>query len=141
MFALPAAALAIAHAARPERRKAVMGMMMSLALTSFVTGITEPIEFAFLFIAPVLYGVHAVLTALSMVVTWALGVHDGFTFSAGAIDYVFNWHFATKPVLIIPIGLAFAVIYYLVFRFAITKFDLKTPGRESDEELEDITKA
>ncbi|MDH6121531.1 PTS system N-acetylglucosamine-specific IIC component [Kitasatospora sp. GAS204A] len=141
MFGLPAAALAIAHCARPERRKAVLGMMMSLALTSFMTGITEPIEFSFLFIAPVLYGIHAVLTALSMMITWALGVHDGFTFSAGAIDYVFNWHFATKPWLIIPIGLVFAVIYYVVFRFAITKFDLKTPGRETDEELEDVTKA
>ncbi len=141
MFGLPAAALAIAHCARPERRKAVLGMMMSLALTSFVTGITEPIEFAFLFIAPVLYGVHALLTAASMVVTQALGVHDGFTFSAGAIDYVFNWHFATKPWLIIPIGLVFAVVYYVVFRFAITKFNLPTPGRETDEELEDVTKA
>ncbi|GAA1270564.1 PTS transporter subunit EIIC [Kitasatospora nipponensis] len=141
MFGLPAAALAIAHCARPERRKAVLGMMMSLALTSFMTGITEPIEFAFLFIAPVLYGVHALLTALSMMVTWALGVHDGFTFSAGAIDYVFNWHFATKPWLIIPIGLVFAVVYYVVFRFAITKFNLPTPGREPEDEIEDVTKA
>ncbi|MFE0464469.1 PTS transporter subunit EIIC [Kitasatospora sp. NPDC058965] len=141
MFGLPAAALAIAHCARPERRKAVLGMMMSLALTSFMTGITEPIEFSFLFIAPLLFAVHAVLTALSMVVTWALGVHDGFTFSAGAIDYVFNWHFATKPWLIIPIGLVFAVIYYVVFRFAITKFNIPTPGREPEEELEDVTKA
>ncbi|MCX4748787.1 PTS transporter subunit EIIC [Kitasatospora sp. NBC_01287] len=141
MFGLPAAALAIAHCARPERRKAVLGMMMSLALTSFMTGITEPIEFSFLFIAPVLYGIHALLTALSMMVTWALGVHDGFTFSAGAIDYVFNWHFATKPWLIIPIGLVFGVIYYVVFRFAITKFNIMTPGREPDEEIEDVTKA
>ncbi|MCM2419582.1 MULTISPECIES: PTS transporter subunit EIIC [unclassified Streptomyces] len=141
MFALPAAALAIAHCARPERRKAVMGMMMSLALTSFVTGITEPIEFSFMFIAPVLYAIHAVLTAVSMAVTWALGVHDGFTFSAGAIDYVLNWKFATQPWLIIPIGLCFAVIYYVVFRFAITKFNLTTPGREPEEEIEDLTKA
>ncbi|WP_329564479.1 PTS transporter subunit EIIC [Kitasatospora sp. NBC_01266] len=141
MFGLPAAALAIAHCARPERRKAVLGMMMSLALTSFMTGITEPIEFSFLFIAPVLYGIHAVLTALSMMVTWALGVHDGFTFSAGAIDYVFNWHFATKPWLIIPIGLVFAVVYYVVFRFAITKFNLPTPGREPEGEEDDVTKA
>ncbi|MDH6135224.1 PTS system N-acetylglucosamine-specific IIC component [Kitasatospora sp. MAA4] len=141
MFALPAAALAIAHCAKPERRKAVMGMMMSLALTSFVTGVTEPIEFSFVFIAPVLYAIHAVLTAVSMAVTWALGVHIGFNFSAGAIDYGLSWHLATKPWLIIPIGLVFAVIYYAVFRFAITKFDLKTPGRESDEEIEDITKA
>ncbi|MFJ1705713.1 PTS transporter subunit EIIC [Kitasatospora sp. NPDC088346] len=141
MFALPAAALAIAHAARPERRKVVLGMMTSLALTSIVTGVTEPIEFTFLFIAPVLYAIHAVLTALSMAVTWALGVHDGFSFSAGLIDYVINWHLATKPWLIIPIGLVFAAIYYAVFRFAIIRFDLKTPGRESDEEIEDVTKA
>jgi N-acetylglucosamine PTS system EIICBA or EIICB component len=141
MFALPAAALAIAHTARPERRKAVMGMMMSLALTSFVTGITEPIEFAFMFIAPLLYAIHAVLTAVSMAVTWALGVHHGFSFSAGAIDYFLNWGLATKPWMIIPIGLAFAAIYYTVFRFAIIKFNLTTPGREPEEEVEDLTKA
>ncbi|MFC4609427.1 PTS transporter subunit EIIC [Streptomyces maoxianensis] len=141
MFALPAAALAIAHTARPERRKAVMGMMMSLALTSFVTGITEPIEFAFIFIAPLLYAIHAVLTALSMAITWALGVHHGFSFSAGAIDYFLNWGLATKPWMIIPIGLAFAAIYYTVFRFAIVKFNLTTPGREPEEEVEDLTKA
>ncbi|MFD9653457.1 PTS transporter subunit EIIC [Streptomyces mirabilis] len=141
MFALPAAALAITHCARPERRKAVGGMMMSLALTSFVTGITEPIEFAFMFIAPVLYVIHAVLTALSMAVTWALGVHHGFSFSAGAIDYFLNWNLATKPWMIIPIGLVFAVIYYAVFRFAIIKWNLPTPGREPEEELEDLTKA
>ncbi|GGU90621.1 PTS sugar transporter subunit IIA [Streptomyces albospinus] len=141
MFGLPAAALAIAHCARPERRKAVLGMMVSLALTSFVCGITEPIEFSFMFIAPVLYAIHAVLTAVSMALTWALGVHDGFTFSAGFIDYVLNWHLASKPWLIIPIGLAFAVVYYLLFRFAITRFNLTTPGREPEEEIEDLTKA
>ncbi|MGY3201973.1 PTS transporter subunit EIIC [Streptomyces sp. TE5632] len=141
MFGLPAAAIAIAHAARPERRKAVMGMMISLALTSFVTGVTEPIEFAFMFIAPALYVIHAVLTALSMAITWALGVHAGFTFSAGAIDYGLNWNLATKPWLIIPIGLVFAAIYYTVFRFAIVKFNLPTPGREPEEEVEDTTKA
>ncbi|MEU3500764.1 PTS transporter subunit EIIC [Streptomyces hundungensis] len=141
MFALPAVALAITHCARPERRKVVGGMMMSLALTSFVTGITEPIEFAFMFIAPVLYVIHAVLTAVSMAVTWALGVHHGFTFSAGAIDYVLNWKFATDPWMIIPIGLVFAAIYYVVFRFAITKFNIPTPGREPEEEIEDLTKA
>ncbi|WP_149548289.1 PTS transporter subunit EIIC [Streptomyces marokkonensis] len=140
MFGLPAAAIAIAHAARPERRKAVMGMMISLALTSFVTGVTEPIEFSFMFIAPVLYAIHAVLTALSMAITWALGVHAGFTFSAGAIDYGLNWNLATKPWLIIPIGLVFAAIYYVVFRFAITKFNLPTPGREPEDEVEDTTK-
>ncbi|WP_217170582.1 PTS transporter subunit EIIC [Streptomyces sp. AC512_CC834] len=141
MFGLPAAALAMAHTARPERRKAVLGMMLSLAATSFVTGVTEPIEFSFMFIAPVLYVLHAVLTAISMAVTWGLGVHAGFNFSAGAIDYVLNWHLATKPWLIIPIGLVFAAIYYVTFRFAIIKFNLMTPGREPEEEVEDLTKA
>ncbi|MFF0226173.1 PTS transporter subunit EIIC [Streptomyces sp. NPDC004629] len=141
MFGLPAAALAIAHCARPERRKAVLGMMVSLALTSFVTGVTEPIEFSFMFVAPVLYVLHAVLTAVSMAVTWALGVHAGFNFSAGLIDYALNWHLATKPWLIIPIGLVFAAVYYVTFRFAILRFDLKTPGREPEEEVEDLTKA
>ncbi|MFJ5773605.1 PTS transporter subunit EIIC [Streptomyces sp. NPDC093094] len=141
MFALPAAALAITHTARPERRKEVGGLMLSVALTSFVTGITEPIEYSFLFIAPGLYAVHALLTGVSMAVSWGLGVHDGFSFSAGLIDYVINWNLATKPWLIIPIGLAFAAVYYVVFRFAITKFDLKTPGREPEDQHEDVTKA
>ncbi|MFF3504905.1 PTS transporter subunit EIIC [Streptomyces sp. NPDC003247] len=141
MFGLPAAALAIAHTARPERRKAVTGMMVSLALTSFVTGVTEPIEFSFMFIAPLLYVIHALLTAVSMAVTWALGVHAGFNFSAGLIDYALNWNLATKPWLIIPIGLVFAAVYYVVFRFAIIRFDLTTPGREPEEEVEDLTKA
>ncbi|MFI6561514.1 PTS transporter subunit EIIC [Streptomyces sp. NPDC050534] len=141
MFALPAAALAITHCARPHRRKEIGGLMLSVALTSFVTGITEPIEYSFLFIAPLLYAVHALLTGVSMAVTWGLGVHDGFSFSAGLIDYVINWNLATKPWAMIPIGLCFAAAYYVVFRFAITKFDLKTPGREPDEEREDVTKA
>ncbi|MGW8379996.1 PTS transporter subunit EIIC [Streptomyces sp. ODS28] len=138
MFALPAAALAITHAARPERRKVVGGMMLSVALTSFVTGVTEPLEFSFMFIAPLLYALHAVLTGVCMGVTWALGVHDGFSFSAGFIDYVINWSLATKPWLIIPIGLCFGVVYYVVFRFVIAKFDLKTPGREPEELAEEI---
>jgi PTS system N-acetylglucosamine-specific IIC component len=134
MFALPAAAIAIAHCAKPSRRKEVTGMMISVGLTSFMTGVTEPIEYSFLYIAPVLYSIHAVLTGVSMAVTWALGVHDGFSFSAGFIDYVINFSLATKPLLIIPIGLAFAAVYYALFRFVITKFDLKTPGREDDAE-------
>ncbi|MFB7866777.1 MULTISPECIES: PTS transporter subunit EIIC [unclassified Streptomyces] len=145
MFALPAAALAMTHCAHPHRRKEVGGLMLSVALTSFVTGITEPLEYSFLFIAPALYAVHAVLTGVSMAVSWALGVKDGFSFSAGLIDYVINWNLATKPWLIIPIGLAFALVYYVIFRFAITKFDLPTPGREPEElekEMEgDVTKA
>ncbi|MEU2656211.1 PTS transporter subunit EIIC [Streptomyces sp. NPDC007325] len=138
MFALPAAALAITHCARPNRRKEVGGLMLSVALTSFVTGITEPLEYSFLFIAPVLYAIHALLTGVSMAVTWALGVKDGFSFSAGLIDYVINWNLATKPWLIIPIGLCFAVVYYVIFRFAITKFNLPTPGREPEEVQEEM---
>ncbi|MEV6076933.1 PTS transporter subunit EIIC [Streptomyces sp. NPDC052069] len=141
MFALPAACLAIVHCARPERRKVVGGMMFSLALTAFVTGVTEPIEFTFMFIAPVLYAIHAVLTGVSMALTWGLGMKDGFGFSAGAIDFFLNLGIATKPWLLVLVGLCFAVVYYVVFRFAITKFNLPTPGRESDEELAEILKA
>jgi PTS system N-acetylglucosamine-specific IIC component len=140
MFALPAAALAIAHCAKPHRRKEIAGMMLSVGLTSFVTGVTEPIEYSFLFIAPVLYAIHAVLTGVSMAVTWALGVHDSFSFSAGLIDYVINWGLATKPWMIIPIGLCFAVVYYALFRFVITKFNLPTPGREPDEVGDELEK-
>ncbi|WP_433547461.1 PTS transporter subunit EIIC [Streptomyces sp. CA-294286] len=138
MFALPAAALAITHCAKPHRRKAVGGLMLSVGLTSFVTGITEPLEYSFLFIAPVLYVIHAVLTGVSMAVTWGLGVKDGFSFSAGLIDYVINWGLATKPWMIIPIGLCFALVYYVLFRFAITRFNLPTPGREPEELEEEI---
>ncbi|MFJ7997290.1 PTS transporter subunit EIIC [Streptomyces sp. NPDC096310] len=133
MFGLPAAALAITHCARPEHRKRIAGLMLSVALTSFVTGVTEPLEFSFMFAAPLLYGAHALLTGASMAITWALGVHAGFSFSAGLIDYVVNWHLDTKPWLIIPIGLCFAVVYYVVFRVAITVFDIPTPGREPEE--------
>ncbi|WP_042372587.1 PTS transporter subunit EIIC [Streptacidiphilus neutrinimicus] len=137
MFALPAAALAMAHCAKPSRRKEVTGMMVSLGLTSMITGVTEPIEFSFAYLAPVLYGIHALLTGVSMAVTWALGVHDGFTFSAGLIDYGLNWNLATKPWLILPVGCVFALVYYGLFRFAILRFDIKTPGREEDaDELE-----
>ncbi|RLV08955.1 PTS sugar transporter subunit IIA [Streptomyces griseocarneus] len=138
MFALPAACLAIVHCARPENRKVVGGMMFSLALTAFVTGVTEPIEFTFMFIAPVLYAIHAVLTGVSMALTWALGMKDGFGFSAGAIDFLLNLGIATKPWLLVLVGLCFAAIYYAVFRFAILKFDLKTPGRESEDETSEL---
>ncbi|MEU9057551.1 PTS transporter subunit EIIC [Streptomyces sp. NPDC048430] len=141
MFALPAACLAIVHCARPERRKVVGGMMFSLAATAFVTGVTEPIEFTFMFIAPVLYAIHAVLTGVSMALTWGLGMKDGFGFSAGAVDFFLNLGIATKPWLLVLVGLCFAVVYYVVFRFAITKFNLPTPGRESDEELAELLKA
>ncbi|MEW2087080.1 PTS transporter subunit EIIC [Streptomyces sp. NPDC005283] len=141
MFALPAACLAIVNCARPERRKVIGGMMFSLALTSFVTGVTEPIEFTFMFIAPALYAVHAVLTGVSMALTWALGMKDGFGFSAGAVDYFLNLGIASNPWGLALVGLCFAAVYYVVFRFAITKFNLPTPGRESDEELAELQKA
>ncbi|MEU8486449.1 PTS transporter subunit EIIC [Streptomyces sp. NPDC048641] len=141
MFALPAACLAIVHCARPERRKVVGGMMFSLAATAFVTGVTEPIEFTFMFIAPALYAIHAVLTGVSMALTWGLGMKDGFGFSAGAVDYFLNLGIATNPWGLALVGLCFAVVYYVIFRFAITKFNIPTPGRESDEELAEILKA
>jgi len=138
MFALPAAALAIAHTAKPHRRKEIGGLMLSVALTSFVTGITEPIEYSFLFIAPLLYAIHALLTGVSMALCWALGIKDGFSFSAGLIDYVINWNLATKPWLILVVGAGFAAVYYALFRFVITYFDLKTPGREPEELSEEM---
>ncbi|HTF49588.1 MAG TPA: PTS transporter subunit EIIC [Pseudonocardia sp.] len=132
MFALPAAALAIWHEARPGQRKLVGGIMISVAATSFVTGITEPIEFSFVYVAWPLYIIHAVLTGTSLALTNALGIHDGFSFSAGFIDYVINFGHATKPLLLIPIGLVYGVVYYVVFRFVIRRWNLKTPGREDD---------
>jgi PTS system N-acetylglucosamine-specific IIC component len=136
MFGLPAACLAMYHTAKPERRTAVGGLLLSLALTSFLTGVTEPIEFSFMFLAPVLYGVHAVLTGLSMVLMNALGVRLGFGFSAGLFDYVLNFNKATRPLLLIPVGLVYGALYYGVFRFVIVRFDLKTPGREDEEAAE-----
>jgi PTS system N-acetylglucosamine-specific IIC component len=136
MFGLPAAAFAIWHEAKPENRKVVGGVMVSVALTAFVTGITEPLEFAFLFVAWPLFVVHAFLTGTSLALVNALGIHHGFTFSAGAIDYLLNFGKATHPLWLIPIGLAYSVIYYFVFRFVIRKWNLKTPGREDDPEAE-----
>ncbi|MGE5674185.1 MAG: glucose PTS transporter subunit IIA, partial [Mycobacterium leprae] len=130
LLGLPAAALAMSHEARPERRREVSGIMASAALTSFLTGITEPVEFSFAFAAPILFVIHSVFAGLSFVALDLLGVRDGFTFSGGFIDYVLNWGLATRPLLIIPVGMVFAVIYYFGFRWAIRRFDLKTPGRE-----------
>jgi PTS system N-acetylglucosamine-specific IIC component len=132
MFALPAAAMAIWHEARPENRKVVGGIMLSTALTAFLTGITEPLEFSFLFVAWPLYFIHALLTGTSMALTNALGIHDGFGFSAGAIDYLLNFGLATRPLWLIPIGLVYAAIYYVLFRFVIRKWNLRTPGREDE---------
>ncbi|MCR2823651.1 N-acetylglucosamine-specific PTS transporter subunit IIBC [Lederbergia panacisoli] len=137
MFGLPAAAFAIIAAAKRERRKAVFGMFISLALTSFITGITEPIEFSFMYVAPLLYGVHAVLTGISLWLTTTLGIKDGFTFSAGGIDYLLNFNIATKPGLLLLIGLIYAAIYFIIFYLLIKALNLKTPGREDEEIIEE----
>ncbi|GIM44484.1 PTS glucose transporter subunit IIABC [Collibacillus ludicampi] len=135
MFGLPAAALAMYHEAKPEKKKLVAGILGSAALTSFLTGITEPIEFSFLFVAPVLFAIHAVFAGLSFMIMQLLNIKIGMTFSGGVIDFIL---FGVLPNrthwwLVIPVGLAFAVIYYFGFRFAIRKWDLKTPGREDDD--------
>ena len=141
IFGLPAAALAIYHAARKEKKKMVGGIMLSAGLTSFLTGITEPSEFSFLFVAPVLYAIHCVFAGLSFMVMDILGVKAGMTFSGGVIDLIMFWEQDTKPWLIIPVGLVFAVIYYFGFRFAIRFWNLKTPGREDEAENADGTES
>lgn len=134
MFALPAACLAMIAAAKKENRKSIAGMLLGVAFTSFLTGITEPIEFLFMFLAPLLYVLHALFTGLALAVTAALGIKCGFGFSAGLIDYVLNFGISTKPLDIIFIGLAFGVVYYFVFLYIIKKLNLPTPGRMEDEE-------
>jgi glucose PTS system EIICBA or EIICB component len=136
MFGLPAAALAIYHEAKPEKKVFVGGLMASAALTSFLTGITEPIEFSFLFVAPILFGIHAVFAGLSFMVMHLLDVKIGMTFSGGLIDYILFGLInpQTNAWIVIPVGLVFAVVYYFGFRFAIRTFNLKTPGRELEEE-------
>ncbi|KIJ87960.1 MULTISPECIES: glucose-specific PTS transporter subunit IIBC [Staphylococcus] len=135
MFGLPAAALAIYHTAKPENKKVVAGLMGSAALTSFLTGITEPLEFSFLFVAPVLFFVHAILDGLSFLILYLLNVHLGYTFSGGFIDYVLLGVLPNKTQwwLVIPVGIVYAFIYYFVFRFLILKFKYKTPGREDKQ--------
>lgn len=138
IFGLPAAAYAIYRAARPEKRKVVGSLLLSAAITSILTGITEPLEFTFLFVAPVMYAVHCVLAGLSFMLMHILGVGVGMTFSGGLIDLtlfgILQGNAKTNWVWIVVVGLAYAVIYYLVFYFMITKMNLKTPGRESDDE-------
>ncbi|MDW4180692.1 glucose-specific PTS transporter subunit IIBC [Staphylococcus saprophyticus] len=135
MFGLPAAALAIYHTAKPENKKVVAGLMGSAALTSFLTGITEPLEFSFLFVAPVLFFVHAILDGLSFLILYLLNVHLGYTFSGGFIDYVLLGVLPNKTQwwLVIPVGIVYAFIYYFVFRFLILEFKYKTPGREDKQ--------
>jgi PTS system N-acetylglucosamine-specific IIC component len=132
MFGLPAACLAMYHEALPERRRAAAGLLASMALTSFLTGVTEPIEFTFIFLAPLLYAIHAVLTGVAMVVMHVLGARLGFSFSAGLFDYVINFSRSTRPWLLLPVGLAYFAVYYGAFRFFIARFGLKTPGREDE---------
>ena len=133
MFGLPGACLAMYHTARPERRAAVAGLLVSLGLTSFLTGVTEPIEFTFMFLAPVLYVLHAIATGLAMVIMDLCGVRLGFSFSAGLFDYVLNFSHAQRPLLLLPIGAAYFGLYYGVFRFCIVRLNLATPGREVDD--------
>ncbi len=141
MFGLPAAAFAMYLAAPKNKRMKVAGVLLSLGLTTFLTGVTEPIEFTFMFLAPALYGIHAVLTGLSLVVTNWVGALHGFGFSGGAIDFVLNWGLATHPERIIFVGLVFAAVYFCVFYFSIKAFNLKTPGREDDDlEVDDTAK-
>ncbi len=132
MFGLPGAALAIYHCARPENKAKVLGIMMAGAFAAFFTGITEPLEFSFMFVAPVLYVIHAVLTGISVFIAASMHWIAGFGFSAGLVDMVLSSRnpLATHWWMLIPQGLVFFAIYYVVFRFTITKFNLMTPGRE-----------
>lgn len=138
MFGLIAGAFAMYKAAKPGKKKIAAGLLLAGSFASFFTGITEPIEFSFMFLAPGLYFVHAVLTGISAALCAYLPVRCGFNFSAGLVDYILSFKapMAVNPLLIIPIGLVFAVIYYFVFSWTIKTFDLKTPGREDDDEME-----
>src|SRR5258707_14824791 len=132
MFGVPAACLAMYHAALPSRRRAVGGLLISMALTSFLTGVTEPIEFTFMFLAPSLFAVHAVLTGMAMVTMQLLGSHLGFGFSAGLFDYVLNYGRASRPAMLLFVGPVYALLYYGLFRDFIVRFNLQTPGREAE---------
>jgi len=136
MFGLPAAALAMYHEAKPEKKSLVAGILGSAALTSFLTGITEPIEFSFLFLAPALFGIHCIFAGFSFMIMHLLNVKIGMTFSGGVIDFILFGVIPNRTEwwLVIPVGLAFSVIYYFGFRFAIRKWNLKTPGREEETE-------
>lgn len=138
MFGLPGAALAMYHTAKTKKRKIAAGLLGAAALCSFFTGVTEPLEFSFMFLAPALYVVHALLTGISAFIVALLPIRAGFNFSAGFVDWLLSFKapMAVNPWLLIPIGLVFGVIYYVVFRFLIVRMDLKTIGREDDEEDE-----
>ena len=138
MFGIPGAALAMIQCAKPAKKKVAIGLVASAAVCSFVCGVTEPFEFGFMFLAPGLYVVYALLYGIFTIITVALGFRAGFSFSAGATDLLFSSTLpaAQKTILIIPLGIAAFVVFYFVFLFAIKKFDLKTPGREDDDDLE-----
>jgi PTS system N-acetylglucosamine-specific IIC component len=133
MFGLPAACFAMYRCARPERRRETGGLLLSMSLTSFLTGVTEPIEFTFMFLAPLLYLLHAVLTGVAMVLMYLIDCRLGFGFSAGLFDYILNFKFAQHPLYLLPVGALYFALYYGIFRWAIVRFDLKTPGREPEE--------
>ena len=139
MFGLPAITLAIYHTAKAENRAKIAGVLASMAFTSFLTGITEPIEFSFMFLAPILYVIHAILTGISMIVCYEAGVLVGFGFGPCFIDYVLNYGISTRPELIIPVGLGIGAIYYVIFRYAIVKLNLATLGREEENSAEKIS--
>ena len=138
MFGLPAAALAIIHCAKPQRRKEAASLLGAAAICAFICGVTEPFEFAFMFLAPVLYLIYAVLYGVVAAISVALGFRAGFSFSAGLTDLVFSASLpaASKTFMILPLGIGAAVVFYLVFRIAIPALDLKTPGREDEDEDE-----
>lgn len=137
MFALPAIAFAIIHEAREDLKPKIRKTFMYAALASFLTGVTEPVEFAFLFVAPYLFVVHALLSGVIMWVTYELGIRHGFSFSGGAIDYILNEHLSTKGWLLIPIGIIVGIVYYVLFRWAINRFRIPTPGREEGSQLDE----
>lgn len=143
MFGVPGAALAMIHTAKDNKKKVAIGLVASAAVCAFLCGVTEPFEFGFMFLAPALYVVYALLYGIFVAVTAALGFRAGFAFSAGATDLFFSSSLpaAQKTWMIIPLGIAAFIIFYVVFRFAITKFDLKTPGREDDDDVEAESKA
>ena len=138
MFGVPGAALAIVHCAKDNKKKVAIGLVASAALCAFICGVTEPFEFGFMFLAPGLYVVYALLYGIFTTVTTILGFRAGFSFSAGATDLFFSASLpaAQKTWMILPLGIAAFLVFYVVFRFAIVKFDLKTPGREDDDDLE-----
>lgn len=137
MFALPAIAFAIIQEAREDLKPKIRATFLTAALASFLTGVTEPIEFAFLFVAPYLFIVHAILSGLSMTIAYYFDIHHGFSYSAGAIDYLINLHLSHNGWLLIPIGLGYFFVYYFLFRWAIRRFQLPTAGREEGSQLEE----